>query len=465
MTDDSGKPILNLLPEAEVAGTPTQYEEADLAKAGLLALREAGGMVPGLDYALDAAELENISRTGKDFYGDETTPESYAAMVGAGMLLPGLVRRPARALGKAFGKVGKRFANMGGSKIDWGAWNPEIPQNKDLLKEYNEIEKKTKRDGTWMKNADGTDFDGPPELFIQTQSKAFKEAFPEGYDKLYRGVSQDGSEGKIVTFYPEPRKDVPTFYSEDAAQASQYSTGYDDYGRLPPGKVDPRRFTPTNMDMEVERGALFELAYPSEKNKIAINVAGSNWQKTKRFKPEDIGAQEKYIEGLRQKLSDPTKKRSHVQSALNHAETQLRFMKSPRSVSSDKEIDAFYDRYFEWANEKGLVNPNSPSTDNFSDFLKDNPDVNRIILRGLDDEAVGDVNILSTDNKVFPKSLIGNRGTFDLSDPNVFKALLPIVGGTAAVRASRGQGESNSMYAGGVITMRKKRDGMSTIRK
>jgi hypothetical protein len=463
MTDDLGRPILNLLPEAEVAGTPTQYEEADLAKAGLLALREAGGVVPGLDYALDAAELENISRTGKDFYGDETTPESYATMVGAGMLLPGLVKRPARALGKAFAKVGKRFANMGGSKIDWGAWNPEIPQNKDLLKEYNEIEKRTKRDGTWMKNPDGTDFDGPPELFIQTQSKAFKEAFPEGYDKLYRGVSQHGMDGETVTFFPEPRKGAPTFYSEDAAQASQYSTGYDDYGRLRPGEVDPRRFTPTNMDMEVDRGALFELAYPSEKNKIAINVAGSNWRRTKRFRPEDIEVQEKYIEGLRQDLSNPNKMKRHVQLALDHAETQLRFMKSPRSVSSDKEIDAFYDRYFEWAKNKERINATSPSTDDFADFLKENPDVNRIILRGVDDEWIGDVNILSTDNKVFPKSLIGNRGTFDLSDPNVFKALLPIVGGTAAVRASRGQGEDNSMAAGGVITMRKNKDGMSSI--
>ena len=112
MTDDSGKPILNLLPEAEVLGTPTEYKEADLAKAGLLALREAGGMVPGLDYALDAAELENISRTGKDFYGDETTPESYAAMIGAGVLLPGVLKRA----GRGFGKAAKKFFNLSETK-------------------------------------------------------------------------------------------------------------------------------------------------------------------------------------------------------------------------------------------------------------------------------------------------------------------------------------------------------------
>lgn len=114
MTDDSGKPILNLLPESEVVGTPTQYEEADLAKAGLLALREAGGMVPGIDYALDAAELDYIRRTGKDFYDDEITPESYATMVGAGMLLPGVLKRA----GRGAGKVAKRFFKFGNKSQD-----------------------------------------------------------------------------------------------------------------------------------------------------------------------------------------------------------------------------------------------------------------------------------------------------------------------------------------------------------
>lgn len=100
------------LAAAEVVATPTKYEEADLAKAGLLALREAGGMVPGLDYALDAAELDHIRRTGKDFYDDETTPESYAAMIGAGVLLPGVLKRA----GRGFGKAAKKFFNLSNTK-------------------------------------------------------------------------------------------------------------------------------------------------------------------------------------------------------------------------------------------------------------------------------------------------------------------------------------------------------------
>ena len=36
------------------------------------------------------------------------------------------------------------------SKIDWGKWNSEIPNNKALLDEYYAIEKATKANGTWM---------------------------------------------------------------------------------------------------------------------------------------------------------------------------------------------------------------------------------------------------------------------------------------------------------------------------
>lgn len=113
MTDDLGRPILNLLPEAEVSGTKTQYEEADLAKAGLLVGREALGMVPIVGEALDVAEFNQIAKTGKDFYGDDADPTMYAGMTAAGMLLPNIIERPARALGKLVKKTGKKFVNMG----------------------------------------------------------------------------------------------------------------------------------------------------------------------------------------------------------------------------------------------------------------------------------------------------------------------------------------------------------------
>ena len=61
-------------------------------------------------------------------------------------------------------------------------------KNKPLLEEYNLIEKTTKANKTWMKNADGTPFSGTPEQFVQINSKNFKNAFPDGYQSVYRGV-------------------------------------------------------------------------------------------------------------------------------------------------------------------------------------------------------------------------------------------------------------------------------------
>ena len=65
------------------------------------------------------------------------------------------------------------------SKIDWGKWNKEIPNNKALMEEYNAIEKLGKENGTWMKNPDGSIFRGEPEQWVQQQSSNFKAAFGE----------------------------------------------------------------------------------------------------------------------------------------------------------------------------------------------------------------------------------------------------------------------------------------------
>ena len=63
------------------------------------------------------------------------------------------------------------------SEIDWAKWNKEIPENTQLMKEYSAIEQQTKANNTWMKNPDGTDFPGTPELFVQQNSSNFKNAF------------------------------------------------------------------------------------------------------------------------------------------------------------------------------------------------------------------------------------------------------------------------------------------------
>jgi hypothetical protein len=63
------------------------------------------------------------------------------------------------------------------SEINWGKWNKEIPDNKLLMDEYHTIEQTAKANGSWMKNPDGSAFQGTPEQFVQQNSQNFKNAF------------------------------------------------------------------------------------------------------------------------------------------------------------------------------------------------------------------------------------------------------------------------------------------------
>lgn len=77
------------------------------------------------------------------------------------------------------------------SEIDWAKWNPNTPNHKVLMDEYNAIEESTKRAGTWMKNPDGSVFQGTPEQFVQQQSSWFKKAFGDSKVKgeiVYHGT-------------------------------------------------------------------------------------------------------------------------------------------------------------------------------------------------------------------------------------------------------------------------------------
>lgn len=88
---------------------------------------------------------------------------------------------------KGYKEVSQPASNFK-SEIDWSKWNSEIPSNQSLIKEYNAIEQTSKANGSWMKNPDGSAFQGTPEQFIQQNSQNFKKAF--GNSKL---INPDGS--------------------------------------------------------------------------------------------------------------------------------------------------------------------------------------------------------------------------------------------------------------------------------
>jgi len=93
---------------------------------------------------------------------------------GKNLIKPGIDKSATTLIKKGVESTGELLNK---SEIDWGKWNKEIPKNKALMKEYEAIEKTSKADGTWMKNPDGSVFQGTPEQFVQQQSSWFKKAF------------------------------------------------------------------------------------------------------------------------------------------------------------------------------------------------------------------------------------------------------------------------------------------------
>lgn len=80
-----------MLPEAEVSTLGNK--DRDLSKDALMVLREAAGFSPIVGEALDLAELNQIRKTGKDFYGDDSNATLRAGLLAGGLLIPNAIER------------------------------------------------------------------------------------------------------------------------------------------------------------------------------------------------------------------------------------------------------------------------------------------------------------------------------------------------------------------------------------
>lgn len=161
---------------------------------------------PWMNFAFEAANLPQYTATYAATGKVQTPSEAmdiknpYGAFAVDAVLDPtnllgaGLLKQPIKSSTKSLAKTVDNVAREWTpkqsfkSEIDWGKWNPDTPKYPELMNEYNAIEESTKRTGTWMKNPDGSTFQGTPEQFVQQQSSHFKKAF--GDSKL---VNPDGS--------------------------------------------------------------------------------------------------------------------------------------------------------------------------------------------------------------------------------------------------------------------------------
>ena len=262
------------------------------------------------------------------------------------------------------------------SEIDWSKWNKEIPDNTQLMKEYNTIEQTSKANGTWMKNPDGSPFQGTPEQFVQQNSENFKKAFPKGYDKTYRG---DRVHYNIMN---DDLYNLNTFTgNKDMALNYTYENAQPFTSNSPLG-MNPNR----GKDIMSSEG-IYELY-----GKKSINSKILNSKRNADYSDIDI-----YDKDVLNYFKNKELGNKNLKSHYN---------KDMRPISTD-------DLAYQYLKDKNL----------------DNLTINNIYDSSLEP---GTVRINNNKSGNYLKSMQGNNGMFDMTNPNIYKAAIPIGLGVAA---------------------------------
>jgi hypothetical protein len=266
------------------------------------------------------------------------------------------------------------------SEINWGKWNKEIPENSQLMKEYNAIESTSKANGSWMKNPDGSVFQGTPEQFVQQNSENFKKAFPTPIlDDLGNvQINYHGSPNKFNEF--DPNK----FYSGEFGKGI-YTSPYKE--KILKSYANPNRKGRVDKIREITGGTgndtyLYELYFNGKNPKSFDDLYDV---------PYDIKNYGKNIEDF------PTRAELYKKHD--------KFLKENPWIKTDEDFDRFLLNMKVVPREK--INLTLPD----NDFLK-------ILDTPLKEQVAPFSNI--------PKSALGNNGMFDMTNPNIYKSILPI---------------------------------------
>lgn len=284
-----------------------------------------------------------------------------------------------------------KFNNVNKSEINWKAWNKEIPENKALINEYNTIEQTSKANGSWMKNADGSAFQGTPEQFVQKNSSNFKKAFPEGATTTYRGAHQH-----IDDFVNRDRNDYATFLTDNKVNAESY-IGADALSK---------EYYHPNINKSGEwTDGLYQLGFQKNLPKVVGEAEGRKWRLLN------------YDENVAKNIGNNAK---HHNEFLK--ENQI------RNTYQDVETASQYD-----------PSKNYLSTDNYATYVKGNKEAVAQI-NNVKDQMGFATNIPTNTvyavdaNRVPLKSLMFNNGMFDMTNPNIYKSVVPIGLGAAALQ-------------------------------
>ena len=324
------------------------------------------------------------------------------------------------------------------SAIDWAKWNKEIPLNKTLMKEYNAIEQQAKANSTWMKNADGTpavipDGSTPsPELWIQSQSKNWEKAYgKKGLDAVnesYRGVGPTNSDPDFYKGFIEGDKSI---FSADSNLADGYAWGL--IGEVP--ILGPNHI--------LGKSGKYHLMHP--KNKVVdIDAIMSDWTELNlkdgssklnlelslKQAKDNIKKIKGFEDGLA-KTNATKDAKARVNILENYIQNYDNIKTSPEALS-----------------ELRTRFPGRPSTDDIAAWLP-STDINSVKLRNTIDGGLGDVTIINNKLGSYAKSMLGNNGMFDMTNPNIYKAIVPGAIGAGAVSQMGPKQEDGQFKNGG----------------
>ncbi len=240
------------------------------------------------------------------------------------------------------------------SEINWAKWNKEIPNNSELMKEYNAIEKTSKANKSWMKNTDGSAFKGTPEQFIQENSKNFKKSNLSS-NKTYR-VNTRGNDNNPIIHNPN-----------------------------------------SNIAFTGDEKSVRSYIFRGDKNVPLLSATDS---------PSTIGPHELYATGNK-RLTIDAKNASYDNVFYNGKNNKTHRIAEESFLNPE-------------INNVNILNVKNHLESPMSLFEK-------IIGRKYGNELI---NKQVSGN--YLKSARGNNGMFDMTNPNIYKALIPAAIGTAA---------------------------------
>lgn len=337
------------------------------------------------------------------------------------------------------------------SEIDWARWNKEIPENKSLMQEYNAIEQQAKANGTWMKNPDGSEFKGTPEQFVQQNSKNFKKAFPEGFNEVWRGVSKHNKE--LV-----PNRSM---FTANESLGRSYSNNRD---RLL-----------TYDDPEVYAG-VHQLVHPKSKNSLTFDGNNAIWNEISLMSPEvtkerlirNIEFQTKNLEKAKKEFNELIQNPDGSWSSPDFRHTISDYLYKKGLKDREEFLEITKERLKNIENltdnpktleEMRKVLGDKASTDDIAKYIENN-NLDYVKIKSINDGDFGNVSIVNHKKGNYLKSLVGNNGMFDMTNPNIYKSLAPLLGiGVLTSQQNKNiKQKSQGMKKGGVVKINKYQD-------